>query len=89
VQVDGADQVEGAGFGREHVALASAGEFHLAHGERAETMRVAGHDDAVLRQEHQRKCAFQLQQRVAQRAGQGAFGECATRCRMTSVSLEA
>ena len=66
VQVDGADQVEGAGLGSEHVALAAAGQFHLAHRQRAEAVRIARHDDAVLRQEHQRERAFELQQRLAQ-----------------------
>ena len=37
-------------------------------------MRIARHDDAVLRQEDQRKSAFQLQQGIAQRAGQRALG---------------
>ena len=36
-------------------------------------MRIARHDDAVLGQEHQRERAFQLQQRVAQGAGERAF----------------
>ena len=73
VQVHGVDQIEGAGLGREHVALAAAGNFHLAHGQRPEAMRIARHDDAVLRQEHQRKRAFQLQQRSRKRAGQRAL----------------
>ena len=73
VQVDGADQVEGAGFGGEDVALASAGDFHLAHGERAEAVRVARDDDAVLGEEDEREGAFELQQGLAQRAGEGAL----------------
>ena len=74
VQVNGVDQIEGARFRREHVALAAAGNFHFAHGERAETMRAARDDDAVLREKDQRKGAFELQQRVAERAGEGSFG---------------
>ena len=70
VQIDGVDQVERAGFRREHVAGAAAGHFHLAERERPETMRIARDQDAVLRQKHQRKSAFQLQQRFAQRGGQ-------------------
>ena len=48
VQVDGADQIEGAGLRGEDVALAAAGDFHLAHGQRTEAVRIARHDDAVL-----------------------------------------
>ena len=73
VQVDGADQVEGAGFGGEHVAFAAAGDFHFAHRERAEAVRIARHQDAILRQQHQRESAFHLQQRLAQRASQRAL----------------
>ena len=89
VQIDRADQIERAGFRREHVAFAAARKIHFAHRQRAESVRIARHDDAVLRQEHQRKRAFQLQQRVAQRAVRVRSEECATRCRITSVSLDA
>ncbi len=73
VQVDRADQVEGAGLGGEDVALAAAGDFHFAHRQRAEAVRIARHDDAVLGEEHQGERAFQLQQRIAQGAGQRAL----------------
>ena len=73
VQVHRADQVEGAGFGGEDVALAAARDFHFAHRERPEAVRVARHDDAVLRQEDQRERAFELQQRFAQRARKRAL----------------
>jgi hypothetical protein len=73
VEVHGANQVEGAGFRRKHVAGFAARQFHLAHGERAETVRITGNDDTVGRQEDERKCAFQLQHGFTQRAGQRAL----------------
>ena len=50
-----------------------AADFELPHGERTEALRIARDDDAVLREEDQRERAFELQQRVAQRARQGLF----------------
>ena len=67
-QVHRVDQVESAGFRREHVADAAAGQLHLPEGERTEAVRIARHQDPVLGQKHQRKRAFQLQHRLAQRA---------------------
>ena len=72
VEIDRAHQVEGAGFRGEHVALVAA-HLHLAHGEGAESVGVAGYDDAVGGQEDQREGAFQLQHGFAQRAGQRAL----------------
>ncbi len=43
VQIDGANQVEGAGLGSEHVAFAAAGNFHLAHRHGAKAVRIARH----------------------------------------------
>ena len=68
-QIDGVDQIEGAGFRGEHVAGAAAGQLHLAEGQRTESMRVARDEDPVSGQKHQRKRAFQLQQRFAERSG--------------------
>ena len=53
--------------------MRAALQFHLAHRQRTESVRIAGDDDAVFREKHQRKRAFQLQQRVAQSPGQRAF----------------
>ena len=53
VQIDRVDQVERAGFRREHIAGAAAGKFHLAECERPEAVRIARDQDAVLRQKHQ------------------------------------
>jgi hypothetical protein len=72
-QVDRANQIEGARFRSEHVAHAPAGKLHLTEGERAKAVRVASDDDAVVREKHQRECAFQLQQRFAQRARESAL----------------
>ena len=36
-------------------------------------MRIARDDDAIVGQKDQRKCAFDLQQRIAQRAGERTF----------------
>ncbi len=68
MQIHRADQIEGAGFGSEHIALASARDLHFAHGQRTEPVRIARHDDSILRQKHQRKRAFKLQQRIAKRS---------------------
>ncbi len=73
VQVHRSDQIERAGFGCEDVSGVAV-QFHLPHGQRAEAVRIARHDDAVLGQEHQRESALDLQQRIAQSASQRALG---------------
>ncbi len=60
----GAEQIEGAGFGREDDGVGSAGIFDAAHGERAEAARIARGKDAVARHHHNRKRAFNLRKRV-------------------------
>ncbi len=65
-QVDGVDQIERAGLGGEYVADRAARQFHLPECQRPESVRIARDNDAVFRQKHQRKRAFQLQQRLAQ-----------------------
>ena len=72
-QVDRADQVERAGFRREHVAHAPARKLHLPERERAEAVRIASDDDAVIGEKNQGKCAFQLEQGFAQSARQRAL----------------
>ena len=72
VQICRANQIERAGLGREHIGGVTTG-FHLAQREWPESVRVAGDDDAILRQKHQRKCAFELQQSFPQRPCQRAF----------------
>jgi hypothetical protein len=69
VDVIRADEIEGAGFRREHVGFAVL-SLQLAKSERPETVRISRHNHAVPRQRHQRKCAFQLQQSFPQRTGQ-------------------
>ena len=69
------------------VAVVAVSTSQLTHRERTEAVRIARDDDAVLRQEHQRERAFNLQQRFAQAPGERRSRERATRCRMTSVSL--
>ena len=44
--------------------------FQLPHRQRTEAVRIPRDDNPVLRQKHQRKRAFQLQQRIPQRARQ-------------------
>ena len=73
VQIDGADEVKGAGLRGEHGAFTATGNFHFTHGQRAEAVRIARHDDAVLGQKYQGKRAFQLQQRIAQGTRQRAL----------------
>ena len=48
----------------------AARQFQPAHRQRPEAMRIARHDDAVLRQKHQRKRTLDLQQRITQRPSQ-------------------
>ena len=71
--IDGIDQIERAGFRGENVRRSAAAEFQLPHRERPEPLRIARHDDPVLRQKDQRKRAFQLQQRFPQSARERFF----------------
>ncbi len=50
-----------------------SGKFHLAHRERAESVRIARDDHAFLRQKHERERAFQLQQGITERARKRAL----------------
>src|SRR6185369_6654634 len=65
VQVDSTYQIEGTRLGSEYVAFALAGKFHFAHTERTEAMRVARHNDTILREKDQRERTFQLEQSFA------------------------
>ena len=72
-QVNRVDQIERASFRCKHVTHRAARQFHLPERQRPESMRIARDDDAVFGQKHQRKRAFQLQQRLAQRSRQSLF----------------
>ena len=67
VEIDRVDQVERAGFRSEDVGWSAAAEFELSHRQRPESLRIAGYDQAVFSEADERKGAFQLQKRVAQR----------------------
>ena len=60
-QVHGVDQIESAGFRGENVGRMAAGNFELAHRQWTEAAGVAGYNDAIFREEHQRERAFQLE----------------------------
>ena len=46
-------RIEGAGFGGEDgTHLRPPRDFHLPHGERAEAVWVAGHDDSIFGQKY-------------------------------------
>ena len=64
--VDSADQIESAGFRGENNRLAPfAGPSRdVAHGEGTESTRIAGSEDAVAGDHHQRKGAFHAAQRI-------------------------
>ncbi len=70
--VDGADQVEGAGFGGEDDGVGAMRRLsgNAAHHQRTEAARIARGKDAVGRQHDQRKCAFQAAQRIGHGVGQ-------------------
>ena len=70
--VDGADQVEGTGFGGEDDGVGAMRGLsgNASHDQRTEAARVARGEDAVGRQHHQRKRAFEAAQRVGHGVGQ-------------------
>src|SRR5215472_4641527 len=72
IDVLGVDQIEGAGLRREDISLAAVG-LHFAKRQGPESVWIACHDDAIASQEDERKCTFQLQQSLAQRARQSPF----------------
>ncbi len=70
--VDGADEIEGAGFGGEDDGVGAmcglAG--NASHHQRPEAARIAGGEDAVGREHHQRERALDAAERVGHGIGQ-------------------
>src|SRR5271165_4362410 len=63
------DQIESTGFGSKYLSHPPIRLHQLTQGQRPESVRIAGYNDAVLREKHERKRALELQQRIAQSAG--------------------
>src|SRR5215471_15255578 len=66
VQINRTNQIESACLRPEYVTNTATGQLHLPECEWTESIRVAGDDHPVFRQEHQGEGALKLQQCFAQ-----------------------
>ena len=65
-EIGRANQIEGARFRGEYITNTASRQFQAPEGERTETVRVARHQNVILRQKDQRERSFELQKSLAQ-----------------------